>query len=107
MYQFLESCERIEVGKLREPVFCEDKGLEVRYARREVRLDVRYAVLSEEQCAEAGLEGEVAELRDIVVGEVDCVVILRIVLVATSQSKVMLETYSCCTHVFNGRNFMA
>ena len=51
MYQLVKPCERIEVGKLHEPVLCEDEGLEVRYTCREVRLDVRYAVLSEEQCA--------------------------------------------------------
>jgi hypothetical protein len=55
MHQLLESRERIEVGKLREPVLCEDEGLEVRYTCREVRLDVRYAVLAQEQCAEARL----------------------------------------------------
>ena len=85
MYQLLESRERIEVGKLREPVLCEDEGLEVRYTCREVRLDVRYAVLPEEQCAEAGLEGKVAELCDVVVGEVNCVVILRIALTVVQE----------------------
>jgi hypothetical protein len=70
MYQLLESRKRIKVGKLREPVLC-----------REVRLNVRYAVLPKEQCAEAGLEGEVAELCDVVVREVNCVVVLRMVLV--------------------------
>jgi hypothetical protein len=81
MYQLLESRKRIKVGKLREPVLCEDEGLEVRYTCREVRLNVRYAVLPKEQCAEAGLEGEVAELCDVVVREVNCVVVLRMVLV--------------------------
>ena len=85
MYQLVKPCERIEVGKLHEPVLCEDEGLEVRYTCREVRLDVRYAVLSEEQCAEARLEGEVAELCDVVVGEVNCVVVLRIVLVVIQE----------------------
>jgi hypothetical protein len=88
MYQLLEARERVEVGKLREPVFCEDEGLQVRYARGEVWLNVRYAVLSEEQCAEARLEGEVAELRDIVVGEVNCIVVLRIALVAAQERSI-------------------
>lgn len=51
--------------------------MQVRYACGEVRLDVRDAVLREEECTEAGLEREVAELRDVVVRKVDCVVVLR------------------------------
>jgi hypothetical protein len=50
--------------------------VEIRYARRKIRLYARDAVLRKEQCAEAGLEGEIAKLRDVVVGEIDCVVVL-------------------------------
>lgn len=50
--------------------------MQIRYARREIRLYARDAVLRKEQCAEAGLERKVAELRDVVVGEIDCIVVL-------------------------------
>ena len=42
--------------------------------------------MRKEECAEAGLEREVAELRDIVVGQVDCVVVLRVLLVTYPRS---------------------
>lgn len=56
----------------------------MRYARGEVRLDGGYAILGEEKCAKAGLEGEVAELRNVVVGEINGVVVLQNVLVENS-----------------------
>jgi hypothetical protein len=75
--QLLKSCQWVQVGQLGYAVFGEYQCLQARYARREIGLDVRYAVLGEEQCAESGLQRKVAELRNVVVSEVDRIVVLR------------------------------
>lgn len=77
IHQLLKPCQRVQITQFCNPVLRQDERLQVRYARREVRLDIRYPVLGEEQCAEAGLQGEVAELCNVVVGEVDHIVVLR------------------------------
>jgi hypothetical protein len=77
VHELLEARERVQVGELSDAVFGKDKRLQIRYAGREVRLDIRNAVLREEQCPEAGLQREVAKLRNVVVGEVNRVVVLR------------------------------
>jgi hypothetical protein len=68
IHQRLESRQRVQICQLRNPVLGKNQRPQVRYTRREVRLDIRDAVLREEQGAEAGLEREVAELCDVVVG---------------------------------------
>lgn len=76
VHELPKAGQGVQIGKLRDPVLGEDKRLQVRYARREIWLEVRYAILGEEQCAKAGLQRKVTKLRDVVVGEVDCVVVL-------------------------------
>ena len=72
----LETRQRIQVGQLCDPVLGKDQCAQVRYARREVGLDVGDAVLREEERSETRLEREVAELCDVVVGEIYGVVVL-------------------------------
>jgi len=72
----LETRQRIQVGQLCDPVLGKDQCAQVWYARREVGLDVGDAVLREEERSETGLEWEVAELCDVVVGEIYGVVVL-------------------------------
>jgi len=72
----LETRQRIQVGQLCDPVLGKDQCAQVRYARREVGLDVGDAVLREEERSKARLKWEVAELCDVVVGEVYGVVVL-------------------------------
>lgn len=75
-HQLLEPRQCVQVGQLCDPVLGENQRLQVWYAGREGRLDVGYAVLRQEQCAQARLQWEVTKLCDVVVGEVDCVVVL-------------------------------
>jgi hypothetical protein len=79
-HQLLKPRQRVQVCQLGDPVLGENQRLQIRYAGREGRLDVRYAVLRQEQCAQARLQWKVAKLRDVVVGEVDCVVVLCLAL---------------------------
>jgi hypothetical protein len=51
------------------------------YARREIRLYRRDTVLCEEEGTKARLQREVAELRNVVIREVDRVVVLRALLI--------------------------
>lgn len=89
IHQLLEAAQRIQLGKLGDPVLGENECGEVRDARAQVGLDVRNAVLSEEKCTEAGLQREVAQLCYVVVGEVDRIVV------------------ACGSHVLNGRDLVA
>lgn len=72
----LEPRQRVQVRQLCNPVLGEDQCPEVGYARGEVRLDVRDAVLREQEGSETRLEGEVAELCDVVVGKIYSIVVL-------------------------------
>lgn len=72
----LETRQRIQVGQLCDPVLGKDQCAQVRYARRKVGLDVGDAVLREEECSETGLKRKVAELCDVVIGEIYGVVVL-------------------------------
>lgn len=75
-YQLLESSERVQIRKLCETVLRQDQCLQVGNARGEIRLQVRDAILPQEERAKAGLERKVAELCDVIVGQIDCVVVL-------------------------------
>ena len=75
--KLLKPSKRIEIRKLRDPILSQDQRLQIGNAGREIRLYVCNAVLRQQQRAQARLEGEVGELRDVVVRQVDCVVILQ------------------------------
>lgn len=70
--------EGIQVGKFFDHVTVQDDVLEVRGAGGEGGEDLLDSVPGEEEGAEAGREGDVAEDLDVVVGEVDCIVILAL-----------------------------
>lgn len=69
-------------------------------------MDIRDTVLREEQCAETGLKGEVAELRDIVVGEVDRIVVLHNLSVQLLIKHASDITHSRSAHVLNRGNLV-
>lgn len=77
-HELLEASQRIQICQLGETVLGQYQGVQIRYTRREVGLYAGDAVLGEKQRAQAGLQREVAELRDIVVGQVDGVVVLAV-----------------------------
>lgn len=71
MRQSREMAERIEVGQLGEVVGREDQGLEVGQGGGQAGLDAVGPVARQEEAAQPGAEGEVAEGGDVIVGEVD------------------------------------
>lgn len=73
MRQALKLCQRVQIRQLGEVVGGESQHLEVGYGVCQCGLDRGDAVPGEEEGLEALGEGEVAELLDVVVGEVDCV----------------------------------
>jgi hypothetical protein len=75
--KLLKPSKRIQIRKLRNPILSQDQCLQIRNAGRQIRLDIRDAVLRQKQRAQARLEREIGELRDVVVGQVDCVVVLQ------------------------------
>lgn len=74
--QTLESCQRLEICQLREPIIGKDEGRDIRDRGRKIRLDRRDAVLRGEDGMQARLEREVAELHDRIVGQVNRIVVL-------------------------------
>jgi hypothetical protein len=59
IHKLLEARERVQIAELSNAILGEDERLQIRYARREIRLDVGHAVLREKQGSEAGLQREV------------------------------------------------
>lgn len=78
IHQFLEPSKGVQIRQLRNPVLGQDQRRQVRYRGREVGLDGGDAVLCEEEGAQARGEGEVAQVDDVIVCEVDGVVILHV-----------------------------
>lgn len=76
MRQLLETAQGIEIGELGEIIRREDEGREVGYGSGERGLDAGDAVAGEQEGAQARREREVGELRDVVVGEVDGILVL-------------------------------
>lgn len=64
----------IQIRQLRQLIRREHQVPQPRHGRRQAGLDRRDAVAREEEGADAGREGEVAEDLDVVVGEVEGVV---------------------------------
>jgi hypothetical protein len=76
-HQLLKPRQRVQIRQLGQPVLRKNQRRQVRYARRDIWLDIRDAVLCEEQRSQARLQGEVAELRNVVIGQIDGVVVLE------------------------------
>ena len=76
MRQLRERAQRIQIRQLGEVVRRQDQGGEVRDRLGQRGLDARDAVAGEQEGAQARREREVGELRDVVVGEVDGILVL-------------------------------
>lgn len=63
--------------------------------------------MRKEQGAQPRLKGEITQLCDVVVGEVDCVVILIYIIRENNMSGRSLKTYARSTHVLNRGDFVA
>jgi hypothetical protein len=109
----LKPSKRVQIRKLRNPILSQDQCLQIGNAGRQIRLDIRDAVLRQKQRAQARLEREIGELGDVVVGQVDCVVVLKYQVSAQrsiptrSPDARRYGTYPCSAHVLNGGDFVA
>ena len=76
MRQFGKQAQDVQIRQLGEVVLREDQRGQVRYRGCERGLDAVDAVAGQEEGVQARREGEVGEGADVVVGEVDCVLVL-------------------------------
>lgn len=76
MRKLSETAQRIQIRQLGEVVGRQDQRREVRDRLGERGLDARDAVAGEQEGAQALREREVGKLGDVVVGEVDCILVL-------------------------------